>query len=106
LRLQTAEYLARELPFSLLTDGEGRPDALGGTVLQGQIDVLLRDAQGWLVLDFKTDHIRAEAAQSAAAAYRPQLEAYRAAVRAVVGVEHVAARIYFLTPGVEVELEA
>jgi len=102
-RIRGARSLWRELSFSVLADDAGRPDPRGGTVLQGKIDLLLEDAAGFLIVDFKTDHVAADEVPRAAAAYRGQIEAYRAALQAIAGVG-AAALLYFLGPGVAVDV--
>ena len=98
-RILGARRLEREIAFSVLADPSGRPDAAGETVLQGKIDLLLEDADGWLIVDFKTDHVAAAQVAEAARAYAGQVEAYRQALRAIAGVE-ADALLYFLAPGV------
>ncbi len=99
-RLRAAPRLQRELAFSLLVDARGRPAQDGEILLQGKIDLLVRDAAGWLIVDFKTDHIPAEDAPRAAQAYAGQIDVYRAAVRAIAGARDVDAVLVFLQPGV------
>ncbi len=101
-RVRAAARLERELAFSLLVDESGAPDPDGDTLLQGKIDLLACDDSGWLILDFKTDHVTAEEAQEAAKAYAGQVAVYRAAVRAITGREDVAAALVFLQPGIVV----
>ncbi|MDA8346448.1 MAG: UvrD-helicase domain-containing protein [Thermaerobacter sp.] len=99
-RLRSAPRLEREVSFSLLVDAAGRPAPHGDILLQGKIDLLLRDAAGWLVLDFKTDHIAPQETMQAAQAYEGQVAVYRAAVRAIAGASEVSAILVFLQPGV------
>ncbi len=98
-RLRSAARLERELAFSLLVDEEGRPAQRGEILLQGKIDLLLQDAEGWLVVDFKTDHVTEAEAVEAAKAYAGQVAVYRAAVQAIVGAQEVKAVLAFLAPG-------
>ncbi len=100
-RIKGAQRLERELAFSVLADAAGRPDPAGGTVLQGKIDLLLEDDRGWLIVDFKTDHVAREQVTAAAQAYRGQIDAYRQALLAIAGVE-AQGLLYFLVPGVAV----
>ncbi len=100
-RIRGAGRLERELAFSVLADPDGRPDPSGGTVLQGKIDLLLEDEEGWLIVDFKTDHVTKDQVAEAAQAYRGQIDVYRRAIAAIAGVE-AKGLLYFLTPGVAV----
>ena len=102
-RIRGAHRLERELAFSVLADASGRPETDGRTVLQGKIDLLLEDDEGWMIVDFKTDHVTRARVPEAAQAYRAQVEAYRQALRAIAGVEAQAV-LYFLAPGVAVPM--
>ena len=95
--------MRRELAFSLLVDDEGRPSPAGETLLQGKIDLLVEDEAGWLVVDFKTDHVDADECSEAARAYAGQVAIYKTAVRAIVGAPDVAAMLVFLHPGTLVQ---
>jgi len=90
----------RELPFlHRVPDG----------ILQGYIDrlVLIRDGGTVVaaeVQDFKTDHVDgsdAGALEAKVAFYRPQIDAYRAAVASRYGLEPaaVSGKLLFLRPG-------
>lgn len=98
--------ILRELEFALRLDANGRPSREGDQLVQGKIDLLLQDALGWLLLDFKTDRIARGDAARAAQAYRPQVEMYRSAVQEIAGVLDVEARLVFLGPGEEVLVAA
>lgn len=72
----------REFKFSILDSGEKYGEGLEGeqVLLQGVVDCALLEEDGITILDFKTDHIRQEAMEDAAARYRPQLETYAEAL--------------------------
>jgi len=49
---------------------------------------VLRDAEGWAVIDFKTDRLADDAARDAAAAhYRPQLARYARALERALALD-------------------
>ena len=54
-----------------------------GMILQGMIDCAFREGGAWILLDYKTDRIRDEAAFTEE--YRPQLEWYAVALRELTG---------------------
>ena len=93
----------RELPFARITEGR---------VQQGRIDRLVAELdasgkpQSATVIDFKTDRIIREHAESEAERYRNQLESYRhpAARRIGIEVEAVSTIILFLTADKAVKL--
>ncbi len=74
--LGAVEEPARELPFAL---------DLGGTTLQGAVDLVVRGADGLHVVDLKTHLLSVEDLPKWAAYYRPQLDAYALAVQRITG---------------------
>ncbi|HUW65493.1 MAG TPA: helicase-exonuclease AddAB subunit AddA, partial [Spirochaetia bacterium] len=84
----------RELPFSLLLPaGEVYPDLAGRneTVLvQGVIDCLAEEGDGFLLVDWKTDRV------AAAERYRVQLDVYARAVQTILGRPVREKYLYFL----------
>ncbi|MXZ46679.1 MAG: AAA family ATPase [Chloroflexi bacterium] len=78
-----------ELPFAW--DWDGLP-------VHGAIDLVYRDAEGWHVIDFKTDSLEGTTAEAVARRYLVQIGLYQRAVEAVVG-EDSAAGLLFLRSG-------
>jgi ATP-dependent helicase/nuclease subunit A len=68
----------REVPLGALLDG---------VVLSGAVDLLYRDGEDWVVVDYKTD--RAAEPDVLLARYRPQGAAYALAAEAVLGAGRV-----------------
>jgi len=76
-----------------------------GTVLEGVVDLMFRDDDGTVVIvDYKTDAVPAAALPSRIEFYRPQVRAYRRAVRAATG-SATRAVLLFLHPGGSVAVE-
>ena len=77
-----------EVPFAVrIQPGEtfaGLPPATVPTVLHGVIDLLYRGADGWRILDYKTDLAAAEG-EALLAHHAPQLAMYREAFERVAG---------------------
>ncbi len=73
-------------------------------LLQGVIDCLLETAEGFTVVDFKTDRVRPETVEARAQSYVPQLDAYAAAVERIFGKPVVARKLFFLELGVTIAL--
>jgi ATP-dependent exoDNAse (exonuclease V) beta subunit len=72
----------------------------GDGVLEGYIDLLYRDDDGLVVVDYKTDSWRSEAElDQKVERYRVQLEAYAEAVRGSVGEPVVRLQLLFLVAG-------
>ena len=69
-----------------------------GTVLEGYVDLIYRDLDGQLVIvDYKTDAVPAGAIASRVTYYRPQMQAYRAALTAATGAT-IETHLLFLHP--------
>jgi ATP-dependent helicase/nuclease subunit A len=104
------EAVRREVPFSLrlparmvypefsLTGAEAEEPIL----VQGIIDWLVREEDGWLLLDFKTDTVKAGALRERKKLYRRQVAIYALAVAAWSGRPVREAYLYFLALGVAV----
>ena len=65
-------------------------------VIQGVIDCLVEEPNGFLLVDFKTDRITPQNIAEVAAAYRVQVEQYCRAVEAVFGQQVWQSYLYFL----------
>jgi ATP-dependent helicase/nuclease subunit A len=102
-----ANKVRREWPFTFAlpaTGWENSSVAEDTIVVQGIIDLLVRTAQGLVVIDFKTDKIAAGQAQERAELYRRQLELYSRAACAILKDKPAGRWLYFLTPRVSVEV--
>ena len=73
-------------------------------IVQGIIDLLIRTPQVLVIIDFKTDNIKASRAEQRAEFYRRQLELYGRAASAILKSGTIAKWLYFLTPGVSIEV--
>jgi len=96
-RAQRATEKWHELPFSLKTDE--------GTV-EGAIDLVFREGDRLVVVDFKTDQVGPDGAHEAAQAYAPQLQQYAGALEKLTGRAVAETIVFFLRPRVEVSLRA
>ena len=84
-----------ELPFAW--DWDGVP-------VHGSIDLVYRDANGWHVIDFKSDRLNGTSAQVAASHYAVQIGLYQRAIEAAVGAP-ASAGLLFLRSGELARLE-
>ncbi len=76
-RVARAQDIYREYPFSFRFEGR---------LINGKIDVLFLDEYGnWVVLDYKSDHVRGLRVADHAQRYAMQLGIYAAAVEAAIG---------------------
>ncbi len=111
--LAAGKALRRELPFTArFTAAELRElgltaPALPGeefVVVQGVADMAVIGRDEIWLLDFKTDDLAAEAAEARANDYRPQLQAYAAALGKIYERKVTRRWLHFLAPGVTVEV--
>ncbi len=73
-------------------------------IVQGIIDLMIQTPKGLVIVDFKTDKISAAQADKRAEFYRRQLELYGRAASAILKTKTFAKWLYFLTPGITVEV--
>jgi ATP-dependent helicase/nuclease subunit A len=74
--------------------------SIGGVVLEGYIDLLVRTDEGLVVVDYKTDSVGSdEELQAKVARYAPQLGAYGCALESVLGEPVAGARLVFCRDG-------
>ncbi len=107
-RMLRAKKLLREFRFSLLLDAQRfYPEAAGEELLlQGVVDCCLIEEDGLTIIDYKTDRVKTDAEIAERAEhYRGQLAAYREALSRILGKPVRRCVLFFLTPGLTVELE-
>jgi len=95
-KLRTGDVV-REFKFSILEDGASYDSALSGeqVLLQGVVDCALIEPDGITVLDFKTDYVTEETVTAVVERYRPQVEAYAAAMGRIYERKVKKAMLYF-----------
>jgi ATP-dependent exoDNAse (exonuclease V) beta subunit len=76
---------------------------VGERVLEGFIDLVYRDDNGLVIVDYKTDTVPVAAFDQRIAFYRPQLAAYAAALQAATGERIARCVLLFLSPTGAVE---
>lgn len=91
--MRSARRLDREAEFLLRWPG-------ARAVLRGYLDCLYQDADGWHVVDYKTNAVDAAAVPRAAGPYALQMAVYAHAVEAAVGERPRSLSLVFLHPGV------
>jgi len=106
-RMLAAPEREREFKFSLLCDASeffGR--AAGEQILlQGVVDCCLLEADGLVIIDYKTDAVRSDSEIAARSRwYAGQLRAYARAMSRIFGRPVKECVLYFLTPGRAVSL--
>ena len=71
---------------------------VGDRVLEGIVDLLYRDDDGLVIVDYKTDAVPLSALSTRVDFYRPQLAAYAAALEAATGEQIARCVLLFLSP--------
>ena len=94
------------LPASELSNSSDERQATSDeiVVVQGIIDMVVQRPDGLAVIDFKTDNVTAKGACERAELYRGQLELYGRAAETILKAKIISKWLYFLTPGLAIEV--
>lgn len=104
--IATSDTVYTEYPFTSHENSStgDRPD----TLVSGTIDLVYRDADGWHIVDFKTDRVASsEAAETLAPdhAYRDQIRQYADAWEALTGDPVASGSLWFTETGTRVFID-
>ena len=94
-RMAASGILRREYPFSALFPGGGYLPVVETTermLVQGVIDCMFREENGWVIIDYKTDHLGDE--EAFRTRYAVQLALYKQAMEQITGEPVTAMYIY------------
>lgn len=96
-RLRSAENVLREFKFSILDEAVGYQEDLHGeyVLLQGVVDCAMVEADGIVLIDFKTDRVTEETLDRKAAEYAPQVHAYAQALSRIYEMPVKEKYLYF-----------
>ncbi len=97
--MAAAERLEREVEF-LLRWPPGNDTTAAPTRLRGYLDGLYRNAEGWHLIDYKTNATDAAGVPKLAERYALQMAVYAHAVEASTGERPASLTLAFLVPGV------
>jgi ATP-dependent helicase/nuclease subunit A len=89
-RAQASPHRLVEVPIQVLQSVDETPQ-----VLRGVIDLAFREADGWVIVDYKTDSPSAGGVAALVGHYRPQVRAYAEAWHKVVGEPVKEVGLYF-----------
>lgn len=108
-RLLRAIRVKREIPFSLALPAReiypGLPAGIEEKVLvQGVIDCLIEEKDGFVIVDWKTDRLGADKLQEAIERYRGQINLYARAVTTILKRPVKEKYLYLLEPGLEIPI--
>jgi ATP-dependent helicase/nuclease subunit A len=105
-RMLRAEKKLREFRFSILLDAEKftQVSAEEKLLLQGVVDCCIEEADGLVIIDYKTDSVKGEELKARAEHYRPQLMAYSEALSRILKKPVKECILFFLSSGEEYKL--
>jgi ATP-dependent helicase/nuclease subunit A len=92
-RRKKAERTLVEVPFSLRVDGKDLT-----RVVSGIIDLAFKEADGWVIADYKSDKVDGNL-EKLVAYYKPQVEMYRRFWTEMSGEKVKEAGLYFIDSG-------
>ena len=100
-RILNAKKINREFKFSILCPADKffGGDCADSVLLQGVIDCFIEEPDGLVIIDYKTDNVKGEAAYERAEVYWPQLRAYAYAIEKITGKKVKECALYFLNAG-------
>lgn len=101
-RLSNALNVKREVPFTYAKqDGDGDHQ-----IIQGIVDCLFEEEDGWVLLDYKTDRVSQipDVPKEMAARYEIQLSVYQEAVEAILRIPIKERLLYLFASGEEVKV--
>ena len=94
-RAQASQQALTEVPFVRLIPADESEDGLT-SIMRGVIDLVFRESDGWVIVDYKTDAAAAGDVTPLVERYRGQVQAYSAAWTSMTG-ESVKEAGLFLT---------
>ncbi|MCL7748755.1 UvrD-helicase domain-containing protein [Halalkalibacter alkaliphilus] len=101
-RIQQADTSFAEMPFSFCVNN-GHPlypeNGQGDVYITGIIDLVFKEEEQWVIVDFKTDRVQAEEdLNKLATHYTPQLQLYKQAWEYMTNEQVKETSLYFVTP--------
>jgi len=106
LTLAAKDRVLREWPFTYALDARHAGASGDGeaVILQGIVDLVVPTEQGPVLVDFKTDNVRAGTTEEHSERYADQLRYYAQAVEGITGQAVAGAWIYYLNAGQAVQV--
>jgi len=107
-RMRRSPKMRREIPFAVslppgLINSSFAGEAQEEMVLHGVVDCAFEEDGGLVIVDYKTERLQ-NGAQSAAEAYRPQLELYQLALEKIFEMPVKQRIIYFFDSDIEISI--
>ena len=97
---KNADQLKRELPVYYANPSAvvESADPMDEQMVRGRIDLLVPVADGWMIVDYKTDRVTGEALDARVTLYAGQLDIYHKAVQRITGKPVARLALVFLHP--------
>lgn len=90
-RAAESESRLAETPFCVLVEDPGSLP----TLIRGSIDLVFKEGDGWVLVDYKTDSLKGTTTEELAGVYTPQLSVYARAWEMCTGEPVKEAGLYF-----------
>ena len=104
-RMLASEEIYREAPFQINTPAvmydPALPDSYSGetVILQGIIDCFFKEGDGYVLFDYKTDHVQSGGSAAIRARYDKQLELYKMAIEKLKNKNVKESKLYLFDTG-------
>ena len=101
-RVRRSGHVFRELPFSLLVSAEelGYPAGGDDIIVNGVIDLMFEEDGGYVIIDYKSNHMTEDQVEAMADHYRKQIRMYSYAAEKIMGRPVKESYLFFLRPGI------
>jgi ATP-dependent helicase/nuclease subunit A len=103
-RAQSSSIRLAEVPFQILQEVEPGVASALPTILRGVIDLVFREREGWVVVDYKTDARPPHEMAALVEHYRGQVQTYARIWERVTGERVIEAGLYFTHRGEYIRL--
>jgi len=95
-RAKCSEQRLTEVPFQVLMEEEDEGCSSLPTILRGAIDLIFKENDGWILVDYKTDIVGSGDVKSVVEKYAPQLRLYSDAWKKCTGEDVTEAGLYLV----------
>lgn len=85
-----------EVPFEIQLSPEHYPELSLPTLVRGAIDLVFKEEDGWVIVDYKTDRVTPESIEKVVSRYAPQIRLYADAWGQCVGEPVKETAFYFV----------
>ena len=105
LRAQQSQCRLLEVPFQVLKERETGSGGILPTIIRGTVDLIFKENDGWILVDYKTDVVRPETMQRLVKKYAAQIGIYSEAWKECTGEPVIEAGLYLVAVNKYVPVE-